>query len=149
MDPTVKSDSPPSAASGGGGATSLGLEAKYSCLTCHRRKVKCDRGRPCGNCTRNNSDCEYRAPPAPRRKKKAQDQVLLAKLARYEEHMKKHGIEVEEPKSISQDEDELEVDRDEEASKVADPPKKPTPPSVKMEPGTLVLDGGKTRYLEK
>lgn len=30
-----------------------------SCLGCHRRKVRCDRGVPCTNCSRCGFTCEY------------------------------------------------------------------------------------------
>ncbi|OJJ45807.1 hypothetical protein ASPZODRAFT_69040 [Penicilliopsis zonata CBS 506.65] len=34
--------------------------ASYSCHTCRRRKVKCDKIHPvCGNCRRNNTECVY------------------------------------------------------------------------------------------
>jgi hypothetical protein len=125
-----------------------GLEAKYSCLTCHRRKVKCDRGRPCGNCLRSKTDCEYKAPPAPRRKKKTTDQLLLAKLQRYEEHLRKLGVDIDEVKKrsvsvMSQEGEEDEEEEEEESDEglIGKP--------VKKEPGTLVLDSGKSRYFEK
>ncbi|KAJ5970124.1 uncharacterized protein N7479_000042 [Penicillium vulpinum] len=34
--------------------------ASYSCHTCRRRKVKCDKTHPiCGNCVKNNTECIY------------------------------------------------------------------------------------------
>jgi hypothetical protein len=30
-----------------------------SCLTCHRRKIRCDKRSPCSNCVRNNIACYY------------------------------------------------------------------------------------------
>ena len=30
-----------------------------SCRSCHRRKVRCDRGVPCANCSRYDIPCEY------------------------------------------------------------------------------------------
>jgi RNA polymerase I-specific transcription initiation factor RRN5 len=30
-----------------------------SCIPCKTRKVKCDRGRPCGRCVRTQRECEY------------------------------------------------------------------------------------------
>ncbi|GFF31489.1 uncharacterized transcriptional regulatory protein C139.03 [Aspergillus udagawae] len=36
--------------------------ASYSCHTCRRRKVKCDKVHPvCGNCTKNGTECVYDA----------------------------------------------------------------------------------------
>ncbi|KAL4891598.1 hypothetical protein BDV59DRAFT_66255 [Aspergillus ambiguus] len=38
--------------------------ASYSCHTCRRRKVKCDKIHPvCGNCVKNGTECAYDAPP--------------------------------------------------------------------------------------
>ncbi|GES62204.1 C6 transcription factor [Aspergillus terreus] len=38
--------------------------ASYSCHTCRRRKVKCDKVHPvCGNCVKNGTECVYDAPP--------------------------------------------------------------------------------------
>lgn len=31
----------------------------WSCVTCRRRKVKCDRRDPCANCIRNNIECHF------------------------------------------------------------------------------------------
>ncbi|KAK2592945.1 hypothetical protein QQS21_009352 [Conoideocrella luteorostrata] len=31
----------------------------WSCVTCRRRKVKCDRKHPCANCVRNNIECHF------------------------------------------------------------------------------------------
>ncbi|KAL8763498.1 MAG: hypothetical protein Q9184_000710 [Pyrenodesmia sp. 2 TL-2023] len=33
-----------------------------SCLECRRRKLKCDKSRPCANCTKNTRDCLFLAP---------------------------------------------------------------------------------------
>ncbi|KAF3398006.1 Bikaverin cluster transcription factor bik5 [Penicillium rolfsii] len=38
-----------------------------SCLRCHERKVRCDRGIPCNKCVRLNVPCQY---PGPRRAKR-------------------------------------------------------------------------------
>ncbi|KAJ6157419.1 hypothetical protein N7470_005011 [Penicillium chermesinum] len=42
----------------------------YSCVICHKRKVKCDRQEPCSNCSKANAECVYRPPPPPRRRKR-------------------------------------------------------------------------------
>ena len=63
-------------------------------MVCHERKVKYDRGHPCSNCARNNVECIYRVPPAPRRHKKGagNDEDLLAELHRYEEKLRELGV---------------------------------------------------------
>lgn len=43
---------------------SLALSTQYrttvrSCLTCHHRKIRCDKRSPCSNCARNNVLCCY------------------------------------------------------------------------------------------
>ncbi|KAG0652923.1 Bikaverin cluster transcription factor bik5 [Hyphodiscus hymeniophilus] len=37
----------------------LGQEPRVSCVTCKKRKVRCDKGYPCGNCSRRSIDCVY------------------------------------------------------------------------------------------
>jgi Fungal Zn(2)-Cys(6) binuclear cluster domain len=56
-----------------------------SCVTCRRRKVKCDKRNPCSNCTKANSPCVFPSPGrAPRRPRKPQDNELLKRLAKLE-----------------------------------------------------------------
>lgn len=127
-----------------------GLEAKYSCVVCHRRKVKCDRNRPCSNCARNgNVECEYRAPPAPRRKKKrGVDPALSERLRRYEEALKKSGIKIDEQEELHDSDDE--EPENEEPMQLQSHSRTQTHPTHPMNPeeGTLVSDAGKSRYLE-
>lgn len=69
----------------------------HSCVTCQRRKVKCDRNDPCSNCLKHRVECEYRAPAPPRRRKRqSPDPQLQAKMRRYEEILQKHGVKVDE-----------------------------------------------------
>lgn len=42
----------------------------FSCVVCHRRKVKCNRKDPCSNCEKAGIECIYRPPPPPRRRKR-------------------------------------------------------------------------------
>ncbi|KAJ5153056.1 uncharacterized protein N7482_009534 [Penicillium canariense] len=46
----------------------------YSCVVCHKRKVKCDRNEPCSNCAKASVECIYRPPPPPRRRKRGRDE---------------------------------------------------------------------------
>lgn len=50
-----------------------------SCLECRRRKLKCDKTQPCGNCTRFQRDCVFLAP--------ALDPAARLKLAEIKEKM--------------------------------------------------------------
>lgn len=49
------------------------LSKSYSCVVCHKRKVKCDRLEPCSNCEKASVECIYRPPPPPRRRKRERD----------------------------------------------------------------------------
>ncbi|PQE29949.1 fungal specific transcription factor domain-containing protein [Rutstroemia sp. NJR-2017a WRK4] len=66
LGPTVPPRSPDNARKSST-AASTGLNAR-SCVTCRRRKVKCDKQVPCGNCTKAQTQCVFPAPGrAPRR----------------------------------------------------------------------------------
>ncbi|KAI0112742.1 hypothetical protein F4776DRAFT_656784 [Hypoxylon sp. NC0597] len=67
---------------------------KYACSTCARRKVKCDRGEPCSNCIKARIQClPYEAPAPSRPRKRTGDEDLLARLALYEDLMRKHNVD--------------------------------------------------------
>lgn len=72
--PLTKRDTPPAP----------GLNAR-SCITCRKRKVKCDKRHPCSNCNRAAIECIFPNPGrAPRRSRKPPDTELLARLRRLE-----------------------------------------------------------------
>ncbi|CAG8949108.1 hypothetical protein HYFRA_00002237, partial [Hymenoscyphus fraxineus] len=71
-------------------AASHSLSAR-SCVTCRRRKVKCDKKEPCSNCARAGSECVFPAPGrAPRRPKAGgkatteREEALLKRLKKLE-----------------------------------------------------------------
>ena len=66
---------------------------RYACALCARRKVKCDKGDPCSNCLKARTQCVYEPPPPPRPRKRAADEDLLVRLARYEDLMRKHNVD--------------------------------------------------------
>ena len=69
---------------------------KHPCVLCQQRKVKCDRNDPCGNCTKARVQCiSPPTLPARRRKKRFPEAELLARLRRYEEHLKKYGADID------------------------------------------------------
>jgi hypothetical protein len=82
---------------------------------------------------------------------------LLAKLQRYEDHLRKLGVDVEEGKKGrsasaggSQDEDEEEEEGEHEEEEERETREAEREKEVKTEPGTLMLDSsGKSRYFEK
>ncbi|KAF7554345.1 hypothetical protein G7Z17_g2987 [Cylindrodendrum hubeiense] len=66
---------------------------KNACSICARRKVKCDKVNPCSNCIKSQSECSYDAPATHRPRKRVADEDLLARLARYEDLMRKNNID--------------------------------------------------------
>lgn len=70
-----------------------------SCVTCRKRKVKCDKRHPCSNCNRAHVQCIFPAPGrAPRKSKKVgdgRDKELLARLRRLEGVVKGMGVDVD------------------------------------------------------
>lgn len=64
----------------------------YTCQTCTRRKVKCDKLLPiCSTCSKAKLDCSYQAPP-PRKRKRKPSEDLNGKLAHYERILHQHGL---------------------------------------------------------
>ena len=62
-----------------------------SCTLCRRRKVKCDRRDPCGNCSKASAQCIFPGPGrAPRRSKKPENAEIQAKIQMLENLVKEH-----------------------------------------------------------
>ena len=77
----------------------------FSCIRCFDRKVKCDKLSPCSNCSKSNVECVFRVPPTPRRRKKrTQEELLLARLKRCEELLKSNGINVDGTETLTKTE---------------------------------------------
>lgn len=56
-----------------------------SCVTCRRRKVRCNKRTPCSNCVKAGIDCIFPPPGrAPRKSKRPPDAELLSRLRRLE-----------------------------------------------------------------
>jgi hypothetical protein len=69
---------------------------KHPCNRCQQRKVKCDRLDPYCNCARAHVECLQAGAPPPRRKRRRFSQEeLLACLRRYEEHLRRHGVNID------------------------------------------------------
>ena len=62
----------------------LDLSVSRSCWTCHRRKVRCDKGMPCATCVRTNSQCLYPELEKKRRNKRLPVSAILNRLAQLE-----------------------------------------------------------------
>ncbi|KAK8177999.1 fungal-specific transcription factor domain-containing protein [Phyllosticta citrichinensis] len=71
-----------------------------ACISCQKRKVKCDRTEPCSSCKRYRAVCEFRD-PAPRRKRKLSDEDLHAKIDHYEHLLTQFGARVDSKSSLA------------------------------------------------
>ncbi|KAH8647070.1 fungal-specific transcription factor domain-containing protein [Tricladium varicosporioides] len=72
------------------------IKRKHPCVLCQQRKVKCDRNDPCANCTKARVQCiSTSTMPPKRRKKRFPEAELLARLRRYEYHLKNYGADIE------------------------------------------------------
>lgn len=61
------------------------IPSARSCITCRRRKVRCNKRSPCSNCVRAGIDCVFPPPGrAPRKSKRPPDSELLSRLRRLE-----------------------------------------------------------------
>ncbi|KAE8416742.1 hypothetical protein BDV36DRAFT_309892, partial [Aspergillus pseudocaelatus] len=49
---------------------------KLACYRCRQRKVKCDRGSPCGHCVKAGTQCSYASGPKPRERRQ---RVMVSK----------------------------------------------------------------------
>ena len=70
--------------------------AKHPCVPCQQRKVKCDRHEPCRNCLKAGVECVSASTLPPRkRKRRFPEAELLARIRRYEHHLKAYGADLE------------------------------------------------------
>ncbi|KAL3471080.1 hypothetical protein BJX99DRAFT_238163 [Aspergillus californicus] len=81
--------------------------ARLTCQSCARRKVKCDKGSPCGNCVRNNIPCiaveRRRLPRGRTRRPKAEHaQNLSDRLRKLEDTLEAAGISTTVPTTNTQ-----------------------------------------------
>lgn len=140
--------------------TSKGL----ACIFCQTRKVKCDRQRPCGTCTKARITCTYRARKTPRRlQSKANEVSLRARLGRLEDLLKTavSRNEVVEAELSRDDRDDGQVmsggdSLSTQMQQMLDidggPGKRGTYPigsDPRFAQGQLFSDQGKSRYIEK
>ncbi|KAJ5950447.1 uncharacterized protein N7479_008860 [Penicillium vulpinum] len=90
MPPEAKSSNPSSTTQPRGSPPQITRKrVSYSCQTCRRRKVKCDKILPvCGNCTKNNTECMYDAEPR-------QDDARSSRTRRVNKNKRRRQIEQE------------------------------------------------------
>lgn len=72
----------------GGGASSTAADSSLnprSCVTCRRRKVRCNKREPCSNCVKAGIECVFPGPGrAPRKQRRPPDVEVLSRLRRLE-----------------------------------------------------------------
>ncbi|KAF4637687.1 hypothetical protein G7Y89_g400 [Cudoniella acicularis] len=111
----------------------------YTCLSCAKRKVKCDKATPmCSRCRKGKLECFYQAPSSRRRKRRLSgDADINERLARYERILHQHGL-------LPQDADTL--------PSTEEIPQEPLPHhgnELEMSiTGKLLAGQGKSRYID-
>ena len=69
---------------------------KHPCVLCQQRKVKCDRNDPCVSCLKAGIECISASTLPPRkRKRRFPEAELLARIRRYEHHLKAYGADLD------------------------------------------------------
>ncbi|THC93807.1 hypothetical protein EYZ11_006725 [Aspergillus tanneri] len=130
-----------------------------SCVTCRRRKVRCNKRCPCSNCARAGVECIFPPPGrAPRKSKRPQDAELLLRLRRLEgviEHLSdKNATAAQSVPSPPQQPNEPLTDNPPPAQEGQgcpfsniDPLKPVGPRNLEHEFGRLVIEEGRSRYV--
>ena len=128
-----------------------------SCVTCRRRKVRCDKIHPsCTNCTKAGTECIFPGPGRAKRKtRKPQDAELLARLKKLEGVIQSLGAQVEEDKGLIRGPSvmpsihgELEARREEDSHQNGHTdPKINNSKIIDKQLGRLVINEGRSRYV--
>ena len=127
-----------------------------SCVTCRRRKVRCDKKNPCNNCTKAGIDCIFPGPGrAPRTARKPPDTELLSRLRRLEGVVQSLGAQVDEDGGISKASGYLTsiqgdlnaIHREESPGWGNKDPKTAGSTPADKQLGRLVIDEGRSRYV--
>ncbi|KAL8951756.1 MAG: hypothetical protein Q9222_002277 [Ikaeria aurantiellina] len=163
--PRHDSDSPP--ANSINGSSSTAQPNPRSCVTCRKRKVRCDKRHPCSNCNKAAIECIFPGPGrAPRRSRKTPDGELLARLRRLEGVVQNLGKNVDEEGKVEEPVKEepmpslaigegIATSLDAERKipnncglfNGPEPPRKSSVDGVTKEFGRLVVDEGRSRYV--
>ncbi|KAI9043284.1 putative C6 transcription factor [Aspergillus affinis] len=131
-----------------------------SCVTCRRRKVRCNKRCPCSNCTRAGIECIFPPPGrASRKSKRPQDAELLSRLKRLEgviEHLSEKNAGAPNTPSPPQQSQQKEPTPTEPSQSAdaencpfanMDPRKPPKRRNLEHEFGRLVIEEGRSRYV--
>ncbi|EER28517.1 Fungal specific transcription factor, putative [Coccidioides posadasii C735 delta SOWgp] len=124
----------------------------HSCQLCQQRKVKCDRQQPCSGCAKAGTDCVYRAPAPPRRRKRrSPEEILRARLRRYEAILKNLGVNVDANEGTGPGEKDDGPVSSHDAAQAPKDTSKTRPEDVAClgsKLGRLIVVDGKPRFLE-
>lgn len=72
------------------------IHKKHPCVLCQQRKIKCDRTFPCSNCKKSSAECISQSSLPPRqRKRRFPEAELLARLRKYEQHLRSYGADID------------------------------------------------------
>ncbi|KAK3698411.1 hypothetical protein LTR37_016981 [Vermiconidia calcicola] len=129
----------PPASSAQLGTNQISLQAfmPYTCQTCAKRKVKCDKATPtCSTCLKSKLECFYQAPPPRRRKRKLSGDVN-EKLSQYERILQQHGL-------LPKDDDASPSTEDTQQESVSLRTSEPET----LRSGKLLAGKGKSRYID-
>ncbi|KAF2090122.1 hypothetical protein K490DRAFT_15508, partial [Saccharata proteae CBS 121410] len=136
-----------------------------SCVTCRKRKVKCDKKHPCTNCTRARIECVFPSPGrAPRKARKPHDAELLERLRKLEGVVQSLGGTAGEGSTQPNDETPTETPKQEhnaveaqikanDGSRVCPKgqsymaPEDTSTTGLEARFGRLVVDEGRSRYI--
>ena len=128
-----------------------------SCVTCRRRKVRCDKIHPsCTNCSKAGIECVFPGPGRAKRKtRKPQDAELLARLKKLEGVIQSLGAQVEEdkgtirgPSVMPSIQGELEAHREDGIRQNGDTgPQRRNSSILDKQLGRLVINEGRSRYV--
>ncbi|KAL8942828.1 MAG: hypothetical protein Q9216_001443 [Gyalolechia sp. 2 TL-2023] len=155
---------------GTNGTSTVAQPNPRSCVTCRKRKVRCDKRHPCSNCNKAAIECVFPGPGrAPRRSRKPPDAELLARLRRLEgvvQHLGKNLDEEGEKSEETVKDEPMPVPAGNDAESTAkcpkeeekipkacgmfngpEPPRKKSVDGVSKEFGRLVVDEGRSRYV--
>ena len=130
-----------------------------SCITCRRRKVRCNKKCPCVNCVKAGIECVFPPPGrAPRKSKRPHDAELLSRLKRLEgviEHLSEKNTSLSTVPSPTQQRSgsvttaecpgSAEPQSAEPEGCPFDPKRKPR--NLEHEFGRLVIEEGRSRYV--
>lgn len=116
-------------------------DVERSCLRCHERKVRCDRGMPCTTCIRANTPCQYPGPGRIQRRSAQKSSQKVGVGTRLD--MLERAIT-----AIYRNSSPDQTSRSSPALPPTNTPRSAEPESAPTE-GFLVRDGTSTRYVNE